>query len=138
MTPQRYRVRQMRPSEKDETHLLMDELGFAGDWFPVHRTFVALWDGEVVGFGVIERRGRTGTLTMAGVRRDHRGRGLQRRLIRARLRWARQKGLTRVTTYVHRGNWRSMNNLIRCGFLVRRPNLSEFVNFVRDLRPKEN
>lgn len=60
-------------------------------------------------------------LIRAGVRRTHRGRGLQRQLIRARVRMARRHGLKEVVTYVMAYNMASANNLISCGFKLYRP-----------------
>ena len=45
-----------------------------------------------------------------------RGRGLQRRLIRVRVRHARRIGLRRVYTYVSAPNIASMKSLVREGF----------------------
>jgi RimJ/RimL family protein N-acetyltransferase len=60
-------------------------------------------------------------LIRAGVRRTHRGRGLQRDLIRARVRMARRHGFDEVVTYVMAYNMASANNLIACGFKLYRP-----------------
>lgn len=60
-------------------------------------------------------------LIRAGVRRTHRGRGLQRDLIRARIRMARRHGFTELVTYVMAYNVASANNLISCGFKLYRP-----------------
>ena len=60
-------------------------------------------------------------LIRAGVRRTHRVRGLQRQLIRARVRMARRHGLKEVVTYVMAYNMASANNLISCGFKLYRP-----------------
>lgn len=60
-------------------------------------------------------------LIRAGVRRTHRGRGLQRDLIRARVRMARRHGFEELVTYVMPFNVPSANNLICCGFKLYRP-----------------
>lgn len=59
-----------------------------------------------------------------------RGRGLQKRFIRLRIRWARAQGVSRAHTYVHVTNIPSMRSLINCGF---RPFKYEdsFVHFSR-------
>lgn len=61
-----------------------------------------------------------GFLCRAGVLADHRGQGLQRRLIRARVNKAKRIGLTHVisTTY---DNPRSANNLVAEGFHLYQP-----------------
>lgn len=60
-------------------------------------------------------------LIRAGVRRTHRGRGLQKQLIRARVRMARKHGFNELVTYVMAYNVASANNLISCGFKLYRP-----------------
>lgn len=54
-------------------------------------------------------------LCLAGVLPEYRGLGLQRHLIRARLRKARALGLMRVVTDTY-NNPASVNSLIACGF----------------------
>ncbi len=44
------------------------------------------------------------------------GAGLQRRLIRHRLRWGRRQGALYAVTYTVRDNYPSMANLLKCGF----------------------
>lgn len=63
---------------------------------------------------------RTAFLERAAVCRWARGRGLQRRLIRARLRWAKARGCDRAITYTI-NNPPSSNNLIACGFKLYEP-----------------
>lgn len=55
-------------------------------------------------------------LSRCGVIESHRGRGLQRRLIRARLRAARRDGLIGAYTYTVLDNPPSANSLISEGF----------------------
>lgn len=56
-------------------------------------------------------------MSRCSVMEDWRGLGLQRRLIQARLRWARQQpGVHAVITYTSPDNAGSMRNLIRAGF----------------------
>lgn len=52
----------------------------------------------------------------AGVLREYRGKGLQKRLIRARLRAAKKAGFWAAYTYTAPSNPASSQNLIRCGF----------------------
>jgi GNAT superfamily N-acetyltransferase len=44
------------------------------------------------------------------------GIGLQRKLINARCAWAKRKGCNWAISYVERHNYKSLANLIRCGF----------------------
>ncbi|MFN4278295.1 MAG: GNAT family N-acetyltransferase [Ferrovibrio sp.] len=62
-----------------------------------------------------------GYLCRAGVLRSHRGLGLQRRLIHARVRKARSLGWHSVVTDTQPYNVPSSNSLIRCGFKLYRP-----------------
>jgi GNAT superfamily N-acetyltransferase len=55
-------------------------------------------------------------LSRCAVLAEAQGAGLQRRMIRVRLAWARRHGLTEAYTYTVPWNSPSMNNLIRCGF----------------------
>lgn len=58
-------------------------------------------------------------LSRCAVMADWRGHGLQRRLLRARERWARTRdGIEAIVTYTVPDNAPSMNNLIRAGYRV--------------------
>jgi GNAT superfamily N-acetyltransferase len=78
--------------------------------------WLASEDGRMVGYAAAAVDEHVLYLTRAGVLPEARGRGLQRRLIRARVQHARRLGLTRCYTYTVPWNWRSTNNLIDCGF----------------------
>lgn len=56
------------------------------------------------------------TLTRCGVVKDYRGQGIQKKLIRARVAYARRLGIKQVVTYVKKWNLASANSLIRVGF----------------------
>lgn len=62
-----------------------------------------------------------GFLSLAGVLPSARGQGMQRRLIRVRIAWARALGLSGLVTYTSPDNVISANNLISCGFRLYRP-----------------
>ena len=55
-------------------------------------------------------------LTRCAILPDYRGQGLQRRLIRARLRWGKKLGARIATTFTI-DNPTSARNLVRCGFV---------------------
>jgi len=59
-------------------------------------------------------------LCRAGVLPSHRGQGLQKRLIRARVRMAKEKNMNWVVTDTH-SNPASANSLISCGFKMFTP-----------------
>jgi len=76
-----------------------------------------------VGFaGVVDWIGpgeeRAAYLHRAAVLPSHRGQGIQRRMIRARLSWARRAGIEEAWTYTSHVNAASANNLIREGFTL--------------------
>lgn len=62
-------------------------------------------------------------LCRAGVLESHRGLGLQKELIKRRVKWAQDMGADHVVTYTDLGNVYSSNNLIKCGFLLYSPDL---------------
>lgn len=79
--------------------------------------------GAMVGFCALRRSSRwvdTGYLWRAAVLRDHRGRGLQRRMIGVRERMARQLGWTFMISDTN-DNPTSANNLIHCGYKMYNP-----------------
>jgi GNAT superfamily N-acetyltransferase len=55
-------------------------------------------------------------LERAGVLPIANGKGLQRRMIKLRERWARKCGAECVLTYVEAQNYASLCNLVRCGY----------------------
>jgi GNAT superfamily N-acetyltransferase len=82
-------------------------------------------EGVLAGYaGLLElpsNEGRTVFLNRSAVFKEWRGQGLQKRLIRVRLRYARERGYTHAITYTMRGNPASSNNLIGCGFRLYDP-----------------
>lgn len=77
-------------------------------------------------------------LSRCAVMADWRGLGLQRRLLRARERWARTvPGAEAIVTYTAPDNCPSMNNLIRAGYITDRHTGSycgpDFVYWRKDL-----
>jgi GNAT superfamily N-acetyltransferase len=83
-----------------------------------------LYDGVTpVGFAGLHpssQWGGTGYLARAGVVKDYRGKGLQKRLIRVRERKARALGWSHLVTDTC-GNPASANNLIACGYRMYEP-----------------
>ena len=57
----------------------------------------------------------------SGVLSKHRGQGLQKRLIKARIAMARRHGYQEIVTYVLDWNLASANSLIACGFRLYNP-----------------
>lgn len=77
--------------------------------------------GQPVAFAALKPSAQfagVGYLARCGVRQSHRGQGLQRRLLQARERHARQLGWTHLVTDTASGNAASSNNLIRSGYHI--------------------
>lgn len=121
-----YSVREVNGTTHRETLLDLQRRIFPSDtivdpargyWWLVR------FEGEAVGFASIrdiKGDAAAGYMTMAGVLSAHKGKGLQRRLIAARLRKARACGWSRVITTTY-DNPKSINNLIRAGFRAYQP-----------------
>lgn len=62
-----------------------------------------------------------GYLARSGVYENHRGKGLQRKLIRVREAYARKLGLTHMVCDTSRANLASSNSLIACGYKLYTP-----------------
>jgi GNAT superfamily N-acetyltransferase len=84
-----------------------------------HFCWVLYYNGKPVGFATscLRDNGKRVFLSRAGVLPQHSGRGLQKRLIKARLAHAKKIGIKRCTTYVKMENIASQKNLLRCGFM---------------------
>ena len=93
--------------------------GLPGDrWVGDHHTFWVAWQGATpVGFCSAVMLGDGSCfLSSAAVFPGFRGAGLQRRMVRVRVQWATRHGQTVCLTYATRENFRSLANLVRCGF----------------------
>jgi mycothiol synthase len=102
------------------------------DWLADEATFpegsfVALADGEIVGYSGLCRLGDDDGAAEDGltvVRRDWRGRGLATALKRAELSWAAANGIREIVTWTQRGNdgMRAVNE--RLGYVYRSVSLN--------------
>lgn len=115
----------IRISQTDDLDLIdeLDRICFPkdsrlGEALNVNRWWVAKLDGRPVAYAGMEVQdeGAKAFLSRAGVLPEARGGGLQKRLIRARVNYARALHVPRCWTYVWAGNLHSMNNLAACGF----------------------
>lgn len=89
-----------------------------------HTFWLATREDKLVGFcSAIFYEGRGCVfLSRAAVMKSEWGVGLQRRMIRTRVVWARRLvGCDRVVTYCSPRNYPSMVNLLRCGFKFYEP-----------------
>lgn len=105
---------------------LHDQLFPETEFEGVGNTYWLVYDehGGAVGFASCRPSvvgADTAFLSRAGVVYGSRGHGLQRRLIRARLTWARKQGFTRAITFAHWDNVPSLRSLVKEGFLPYRP-----------------
>ncbi len=86
--------------------------------------FVTTVNGKPAGFASVRRVSPTAyELTRAGVLSGHRGRGIQCRLIRARIKWAKRNDVEVLLTYTTLDNFESMSNLLKCGFRFHTPEM---------------
>lgn len=112
-------------SRENEASLILQAaiLPESGWRYPSEQIWLAEEAGTPVGFAgaVMWGPDQCAYLTRAGVTPSARGHGLQRRLIRARVRWAREQGARGVYTYTSREGIYSANNLIREGFTLWTP-----------------
>lgn len=91
-----------------------------GDWWIAYAScgapaaFCALWPS-------VHASGVRGYLARSAVLPGHRGKGLQRRMIRVRERRARTLGWLDLVTDTNNDNPASANNMIRCGYHIWNP-----------------
>ena len=88
------------------------------------------------GYRIPRLEPKVGYLCRAGVTWKHRGKGIQRDLIRVRVAHARKSGLTHLITDTTE-NTASANNLIRAGFELYRPDnpwsMTEALYWIKEL-----
>ncbi len=115
-----FRVRQ---TEDLSTVLELDRQCFPHD-SPKELGDSELWlassdDGTPVGYAslTVQDNGAKAFLSRSGVLKAYRGNGIQKRLIRARVTWARKHGIPRLWTYTACWNVASIRSLCAMGFL---------------------
>lgn len=93
----------------------LHELAFpADDWYDSARSiYWVIWcDGEPVGFAMLSETDDDYVFySRAGVLKDHRGKGLQLRLLKVREQYAKKKGFKKAITYTKIDNISSNRNL---------------------------
>lgn len=139
-----YRIRKARDPRRC---LGLDALLFPDDEMDCPQASVwweVLLGDELVGYAAgVKERGdpKNFVLTRAGVAPEHRGRGLQKRLIRVREAYARSIGCTTVTTYTSTTNLASANNLAHSGYRLYTPDwkwgLNPGLYFIKKLDDKK-
>jgi GNAT superfamily N-acetyltransferase len=114
----------------------LHKLAFEGDPWPgddhhfwVARTVV----GNVAGFcSAVVLKGGAVFLSRAAVISRLSGTGLHRKLIKTRIRWAKQIGAHLIVTHVSQYNYPSMVNLIDCRFRFTRRDLCPADRYYRN------
>jgi N-acetylglutamate synthase-like GNAT family acetyltransferase len=104
----------------------MDRICFPDDIADVSsytKWWVAEDNGKLVAYSGLKLVGNedVGYFCRVGVLPSYRGRGLQRRMMRAKIRYARKLKLKRIVSYTTPLATVSGNNLIECGFRLYRP-----------------
>lgn len=115
---------QLRKSEDKKKVAAMHTLCMPWDEIDTRGQCWLMYDEyeEPVGFcSARQVNGNTVFLSRAGVQRRARGNGLQRRMINARVQWARSLGVDCVITYTVYDNHSSISNLLKSGFRFYNP-----------------
>jgi GNAT superfamily N-acetyltransferase len=114
------KVRIARVDDIEEAKALHDLAFQKNTWSGEDHEFWFAYDesNRVVGFASAKYLDGTKAvyLSRAAVHREARGAGLHKRLIRVRLQWAKSLGCDLCITYTSTRNYRSMLNLVACGF----------------------
>lgn len=131
-------IRRLRAATMPGTAALTaDELDNATWWIA---TSNSSYHRSPIAYGGLCLRGDDLELLSSGVLPAYRGRGIQTRLIRARLRYARACGYTRIQTYAAINNIPSQRALIKCGFqpyrFLRCKDGAAFIHFEKELSPR--
>ncbi len=113
----------IRKTDDLQAVIELDREIFAGDILIQEKELGACewwlaYDGETpvafAGIWPLPEEGKA-FLAKSGVIKAYRGSGLQKRLIRVRMSYAKEIGLYRCYTYIWAGNHASMRSLISCG-----------------------
>lgn len=106
----------------------LDRLCFPSDdpYDPRWSWWWIAWDGEnpvgYAGLKPLKQEPGVAFMSRVGVLPTHRGQGLGRRLVEARVKFAqRRPEIEHLITYTSRHNYPSANNLIACGFRLYHP-----------------
>lgn len=125
-----YSIRKVRTEKEKLGISYLNEILFPSDYPVKLLTEGAVWwivrhddTGDIIGFAALFPSSTHGShviMERAGVLPEHRGKGLQKRLIQVRLQEARRLGATVVTSWTY-NNPTSANNLIDAGFRTFKP-----------------
>lgn len=95
-----------------------------------HEWWVAEDDGFPVGFIGLHVGPRGASIVRVGVSAAARGAGLQKRLCRVAMRWAKSQGIRRVYTYVLTTNIASLRSLLAVGLKPYRTTINGARQFI--------
>jgi GNAT superfamily N-acetyltransferase len=113
----RYHIKKVDDTDEMKS---IHKMAFGGDSWPGddHEFWVAYdQGGAVCGFAsAVLLQSNVVYLSRSAVVLQHRGRGLQKKLINHRLKWAKAEGAEVAVTYVQWKNFASLMNLLHCGF----------------------
>lgn len=89
-------------------------------WYtPKHFWWTVTYKGEWVGYaGARIHDEETLYIGPTYIKNEYRGKGLQKRLIMARIRFAKKNGFKKLISSTNWDNYWSSNNLIKCGFFL--------------------
>lgn len=118
----------LRPTEDIDEIKELHTLALPGDlWVGDEHTFWLAREGrKPVGFCSAIYRPERGYvfLSRSAVMLAARGQGLQRRMIRTRVAWAKRQGAREAITYTSLKNYESFVNLVKCGFRFYTPSVT--------------
>lgn len=107
-------------SDQEDILLRLQKIALPADWPLVpdatNEWWIA-WDGKKpVAFASLSKAADCAYLSRAGVIPKYRGKGIQKKLIAARVARARQQGWGLAVSYTINSNAASINSLLSCGF----------------------
>lgn len=87
-----------------------------------------------VGFSglIIDKKRKHGHVTWTGILKKYRGNGIHKKIITIREVYARRTGLKYITSYIHRDNIISANNLIKSGYMLFQYNNKKDKKYYKD------
>lgn len=98
----------------------LHKLAFGSDKWPGddHEFWVAKDEGgAIAGFcSAVLLTASCAFFSRSAVTQGHRGKGLHKKLIQVRMRWAKKEGAVLVLTYLSKHNYPSLINLLKSGF----------------------
>ncbi len=127
----KYRIARIADTEEMRA---IHKMAFGGDRWPGDdHEFWVMYDagGAVVAFAsAVLLATEVAYLSRCAVVLKHRGKGIQKRMIRERMKWAKKEGARLVVTHVHRNNFASLMSLLGEGFRFITNNRRDYRDFL--------